>query len=294
MLLLIDYSSLLYRAFFSMPATLPAHAVHGFLNMLARLLGDRHPASLAIAVDEDWRPAFRVEAVPSYKAHRVSVLEDEDAEDAAEREALEAQEALGRAVLDAIGFGVVAAEGFEADDVIAALAARNRGAVQIVSGDRDLFALIRDPRVSVLYPRQGTSDLVTVDEAEVTRRYGIPGTAYGDFALLRGDPSDGLPGAKGIGDKTARRLIAEYGSLDAILASATLPPPLARKIDASRAYLDVARRVMLPVADAPVADVALALPSRPRHPQVLERLAHEYDLAGPVERVQRALARHEN
>jgi 5'-3' exonuclease len=301
MLLLVDYSSLLYRAFFSMPDSLPAHAVHGFLNMLARLLADRRPARLAIAVDEDWRPAFRVEAIPSYKAHRLAA---EDAESGAselerplgrervdeETEALEAQEALGRTVLDAMGFGVVGAEGFEADDVIATLAARDPGVVQIVSGDRDLFALIRDPRVSVLYPRRGTSDLLTVDEAQVTERYGIPGTAYGDFALLRGDPSDGLPGVRGIGEKTARHLIAEYGSLDAILESAALPASLARKIDASRPYLEVARRVVLPVADAPVADVSLALPTRPRHPQVLERLAHEHALAAAIERVQRALA----
>jgi 5'-3' exonuclease len=273
-----------------MPDSLPAHAVHGFLNMLARLLADRRPARLAIAVDEDWRPAFRVEAIPSYKAHRLAAEDAETGANDEETEALEAQEALGRTVLDAMGFGVVGAEGFEADDVIATLAVRDPGVVQIVSGDRDLFALIRDPKVSVLYPRRGTSDLVAVDEAYITERYGIPGTAYGDFALLRGDPSDGLPGARGIGEKTARRLIAEYGSLDAILKSDALPASLALKIDASRTYLDVARRVALPVADAPVADVSLALPARPRHPQVLDRLAQQYALAAAVERVQRALA----
>jgi 5'-3' exonuclease len=291
MLLLIDYSSLLYRAFFSMPAALPAHAVHGFLNMLARLLGDRRPEGVAVAVDDDWRPAFRVEAIPSYKAHRLASPDDETAEDAAAREALEAQEALGRTVLDAMGLAVVGAEGFEADDVIATLAARHRGVVQIVSGDRDLFALVRDPRVSVLYPRRGTSDLVTVDEGEITRRYGIPGTASGDFALLRGDPSDGLPGARGIGEKTAGCLIAEHGSLDGVLGSGALPLALARKIDASRAYLEVARRVIPPVADVPVTDVPMMLPSRPRHPRTLERLAREHELGGAIERVQSALAR---
>jgi 5'-3' exonuclease len=288
MLLVIDYSSLLYRAFFSMPGAVPAHAVHGFLNMLARLLGDRRPARLAIAVDEDWRPAFRVRAIPSYKAHRVATGEGEEDE---EDEELEAQEALGRTLLDAMGFGVVGARGFEADDVVATLAARERDRVEIVSGDRDLFALIRDPRVAVLYPLRGTSDLATVDEAEITRRYGIPGTAYGDFALLRGDPSDGLPGAGGIGERTARRLIAEHGSLAAVLESHTLPPAVARKIDASRAYLETARRVIPPVADAPVGDVPLALPSGPRHPRVLARLAREHELGRPIERVRRALDR---
>src|SRR5262245_10551621 len=135
MLLLIDYSSLLYRAFFSMPDSLPAHAVHGFLNMLARLLVDRRPRRLAIAVDEDWRPAFRVEAIPSYKAHRVAAGDDEGGDETQEaQEQIDAQEALGRTVLDAMGLGVVGAPGFEADDVVATLAARERGAVQIVSG----------------------------------------------------------------------------------------------------------------------------------------------------------------
>jgi 5'-3' exonuclease len=285
MLLLIDYSSLLYRAFFSMPDSLPAHAVHGFLNMLARLLGDRRPSRLAIAVDDDWRPAFRVDAVPSYKTHRVAGEDEEDP--------VAPQEALGRQVLDAMGLPVVGAPGFEADDVIATLVARERSSetVEIVSGDRDLFALVRDPTVSVLYPRRGTTDLVAVDEAEITKRYGIPGTAYGDFALLRGDPSDGLPGAKGIGAKTASRLISEHGSLAAVLRSTTLPPALAGKIDASREYLEAARRVIPPVRDVPVPDVSLALQSAPRHPVLLSRLAREYELEGPIERVRRALER---
>ena len=285
MLLLIDYSSLLYRAFFSMPDSLPAHAVHGFLNMLARLLGDRRPSRLAIAVDDDWRPAFRVDAIPSYKAHRVAAGDEVDP--------VAPQEALGRQVLDAMGLPVVGAPGFEADDVIATLVARERGAetVEIVSGDRDLFALVRDPNVSVLYPRRGTTDLVTVDEAEISRRYGIPGTAYGDFALLRGDPSDGLPGAKGIGARTASRLISEHGSLAAVLRSKALPPALAGKIDASREYLEAARRVIPPVRDAPLSDVSLALQSAPRHPDLLSRLAREYELEGAIERVTRALER---
>src|SRR5690242_9078403 len=149
--------------------------VYGFLNMLARLLGDQRPAGLAIAVDDDWRPAFRVEALPTYKAHRVA--RDEEDEDP-----IAPQEALGREVLTALGLSVVGAEGFEAEDVIATIAARTRGAVDVVSGDRDLFALVRDPDVRVLYPQTGVSKLTIVDEAEITRRYGIPGRAYGDFA----------------------------------------------------------------------------------------------------------------
>src|SRR5690606_11471878 len=146
--------------------------------------------------------------LPSYKAHRVADAEEEDP--------VAPQEAVGREVLRALGFAVVGAEGFEAEDVIATIAARCAEPVAIVSGDRDLFALVRDPDRWVLYPQTGVSKLVVVDEAEVTRRYGIPGRAYGVFALLRGDPSDGLPGVKGIGEKTAAKLVAQYGSLDAI------------------------------------------------------------------------------
>src|SRR6185295_10790379 len=187
MLMLIDYSSLLFRAFHSLPASVPMQGVLGFLNMLARLLADRHPDRLGVAVDDDWRPEFRVTALPTYKAHRVSD----------EPDPVEPQEALGREVLQALGIAVVGARGYEAEDVIATLAARAKEPVQVVSGDRDLFALVRDPDVRVLYPVTGVTKLLAVDEAEITRRYHIPGRAYGDFALLRGDPSDGLPGVPG-------------------------------------------------------------------------------------------------
>jgi 5'-3' exonuclease len=281
MLMLIDYSSLLFRAFHSLPERLPMRGVLGFLNMLARLLADRRPDSLAIAVDDDWRPAFRTRALPTYKAHRVSEEPDPVAP----------QEAVGREVLQALGIAVVGAAGYEAEDVIATLAARTRGPVAIVSGDRDLFALVRDPDVRVLYPLTGVTKLLEVDEAEITRRYGIPGRAYGDFALLRGDPSDGLPGVPGIGEKTASRLIAEHGSLAHLLARTDLPPTVARRLAAARDYLAAARRVVLPVATIPLPRVALDLPARPAHPRTLRRLAREHGLAGAVARVQAALPR---
>src|SRR5437870_4094085 len=280
MLLLIDYSSLLFRSFHTLPPSIPMHAVYGFLNMLARLVTDRRPRHLAIAVDEDWRPAFRVEALPSYKTHRLSD----------EPDPIAPQEALGREVLTALGVAVAGAVGFEAEDVIATLAARAREPVEIVSGDRDLFALVRDPRVRVLYPLTGVTKLLTVDEAEIHRRYGIPGRAYGDFALLRGDPSDGLPGVPGIGEKTAAALIARHGSLAAVLASRSLPPAVARRIEAARDYLAAARRVVPPVADVPLPRVSLALPARPAKPEVARRLAAEHRLDGVVARLEGALS----
>ena len=279
MLLLIDYSSLLFRTFHTIPSSVPMHSVYGFLNMLARLIADRHPERLAVAVDEDWRPAFRVDAITSYKAHRVSD----------EPDPIEPQEALGREVLAALGIAVVGAEGFEAEDVIATLAARARGPVDVVSGDRDLFAVVRDPDVRVLYPLTGVTKLLAVDEAEITRRYGIPGRAYGDFALLRGDPSDGLPGVPGIGEKTAAKLIAEHGSIARLLESRTLAPPIARRLEAARDYLAAARRVVLPVVDVPLPRVALDLPREPAHPRTLARLAAAHKLESPVRRVMEAI-----
>ena len=281
--MLIDYSSLLYRAFHSVPDSIAMHGVYGFLNMLARLLTDHRPSGLVIAVDDDWRPAFRVDALPSYKAHRVAAAEDGE-------DLVAPQEAVGREVLRALGFSVVGAEGFEAEDVIATIAARTSEPVAVVSGDRDLFALVHDPRVWVLYPMSGVSKLAVVDEAEITRRYGIPGRTYGDFALLRGDPSDGLPGVRGIGEKTASRLIAEHGSLDAILAATDLIPAVARKLDAGREYLAAARRVVLPVADVPLPAITLTLPMTPGQPRTLQTLAETHALDSPIERVLHALA----
>lgn len=281
MLILIDYSSLLYRAFHSLPDTVPMRGVYGFVNMLARLLTDQRPTGLVIAVDDDWRPAFRVDALPSYKLHRVAEVEEEDP--------IGPQEAVGREVLTARGLSVVGAAGFEAEDVIATLAARTRGPVAIVSGDRDLFALVRDPDVRVLYPQTGVSKLTVVDEAEITRRYGIPGRAYGDFALLRGDPSDGLPGVPGIGDKTAAKLVAEHGSLDVILAARGLAPAVARRLDAARDYLAAARRVVLPVADVPLPVVPTDLPRAPADVQALAELTSAHGLESPLRRLDQAL-----
>jgi 5'-3' exonuclease len=281
-LLLVDYSSLLYRAFHSLPASLPAGGVYGFLNMLARLVVDRRPVALGIAVDDDWRPEFRVAALPSYKSHRVAGPDDEP-------DPVLPQDAVGRQVLEALGVAVVGAEGFEAEDIIATLVARARQPVEIASGDRDLFALVRDPDVKVLYPLRGVTTLLEVDEREIAHRYAIPGRAYLDFALMRGDPSDGLPGVPGIGEKTAARLLARYGSLDAILAATDLPPAVAPRFEAARDYLAAARAVVPPVATIALPPVTLDIPARPAHPRVLERLAAEHELATPIRRLQQAL-----
>src|SRR6202023_190371 len=155
------------------------------------------------------------------------------------------QEPIIHAVLRAIGVEVIGAEGFEAEDVIASILPKVTGKVEIVTGDRDLFALVHDPDVCVLYTQQGIGRLLVVDEAEVERRYGIPGRSYGDFAVLRGDPSDGLPGVTGVGEKTAAQLVRRYKDLDGIIASGKLG-------EAANAYIQRARGAGARVAARPV------------------------------------------
>ena len=280
--LLVDGSSVMFRAFFGIPVTAfkapngqPVNAVRGFLDMLGRLVTDRKPKAIVVATDEDWRPAFRVEVIPSYKTQRL--------ERGAMPAELEPQEPIIRQVLDAIGVEVIGAAGFEAEDVIASLLPKISGKVEIVTGDRDLFALVRDPDVCVLYTQQGIGRLLVVDEAEVERRYGIPGRSYGDFAVLRGDPSDGLPGVPGVGEKTAAQLVRRFKNLDGIVASGRLG-------EAANAYIAQARRVGVPVNIAPVVQPRGTRPARPRDPGRLARLNETYGIGSVTDRLLHALA----
>ena len=279
MLLLIDYSSMLYRAYHSTPATIPMNGVWGILGMLAKLIADRRPQRLALAVDEDWRPEFRVNVLEMYKSQRVSDVPDP----------VTPQEIYGREVLQAVGFAVLGSRGYEAEDVIATLAERESGPVEILSGDRDLFDVVRDPDVKVLYPLKGVSVLEEVTEDWITAKYGIPGRRYGDFALLRGDPSDGLPGVAGIGEKTAARLIREHGSLDGLLNAKNLAPGVRSKLMAAEDYLSRARQVVLPVRNVPLGDYSLQLPSAPVDAEKLVEAAEEHRLKGALNRLLGAL-----
>lgn len=285
----------MYRALFSTPDSVrtpagePINAAHGFLNMLARLVSDQRPDLLACADDADWRPAWRVELVPTYKLHRT--LPDSPAVAAEER--LKNQIPVLWKVLELCGVPVIGHKGFEAEDIIGTLAARSEPRVAIFSGDRDLFQLVRDPDVRVLYPRRGTSDLIGVDESYVAKQYGIPARAYADFAVMRGDASDGLPGVKGIGDKMAAALLNKHGSLDGILAAAdaagsAAAGPLA-KIRRDRDYIERARTVVRIRQDVPIPETDLR-----RHPvdpgDDLWDFAREHGLAGGATRLLEALS----
>ena len=290
--LLVDAASLIYRALFSTPDTVtapdgsPINAAHGFLGMLARLISDHDPDFICCAADEDWRPQWRVDLIDSYKAVRA------DAGSAQEKaeELLAPQMPILFKILEGCGIAVVGHPGCEAEDVIGTLAERAPGRVAIVSGDRDLFQLVRDPKVVVLYPRRGVSKMDEVNEGYIEDRYGIPGRAYLDFAVLRGDPSDGLPGVRGIGEKLASSLVARYGSLDGVLEAATSSNPgvaigkVRRDID----YVKRATQVARIPTDLPLPKVDLVRPRNEPDPS-LYAVAKRAGLEGALRRLVEAM-----
>ena len=296
-LLLVDAPSLYFRAFFGVPTSAartddgqPVNAVRGFLDMLATLVRGRRPDRLVCALDYDWRPAWRVALLPSYKAHRLSPAGGEVVPDE-----LTPQVPVLLDVLAALGVPAVGAAGFEADDVLGTLASREPGPVEVVSGDRDLFQLVDDARpVRLLYVGRGVARLEVYDDAAVRARYGVPAAGYADFAALRGDPSDGLPGVPGVGEKTAARLIDRYGDLATLTAALDDPaagfaPGLRAKIAAAAGYLRVAPKVVLVERAVPVPPLDTTLPAAPAQPDRLLELAREWNLAGSVRRLVDAL-----
>ncbi len=299
-LMLLDTASLYFRAFYGVPETMtapdgtPVNAIRGLLDMIARLVRAREPGALIACLDADWRPAFRVAAIASYKAHRANPDGSEQIPPA-----LAAQIPVIGQVLTAAGICQASADGYEADDVIGTLAARSGGPVEIVTGDRDLFQLVDDERgVRVLYTGRGIAKLEVVDEAAVTSRYQIPSRGYAAFAALRGDPSDGLPGVPGVGEKTAAALVRQFGSVEAMLAAIDaghggFPAGSRAKLVAARAYLDVAMPVVRVAADAPVVlqpPSGGELPVRPPDPAALAALDERWDLGGSLGRTLAALA----
>lgn len=301
-LLLLDSASLYFRAYYGVPdrsaaGVTPTNAVRGFLDMAASLIERGRPTHLAACWDNDWRPAFRVSALPSYKAHRVGDAaggEDVPAD-------LEVQVPIIVEALTALGIARVGADGYEADDVIGTLAERHKGAmpVDIVTGDRDLFQLVDDAaKVRVIYTaRGGVRQPDLVDEAFLTDKYGVAtGRAYADLAVLRGDTSDGLPGVAGIGEKTAAKLITSYGTIGALRAAIDGGDPALKgaqraRLEAAGDYLDAAPRVVDVVRDIDLAvsETDLVLPDAVVDAALMSRLAVEHGLTSSFDRVLTAL-----
>jgi 5'-3' exonuclease len=315
--MLLDTPTLYYRAFFALPDSItapdgrPVNAVRGTLDFITHLVTHYRPDRLIACFDADWRPAFRVELLPSYKAHRVVGEVARASAEAGEKGAASAsveevpdtltpQVQMLLEVLAAFGIADGWAPGFEADDAIAAYTALHRakdgGPVDVVSGDRDMFQLISDAEgVRVFNIARGVAKLEVLGDTELTAKYGVVGAQYADFATLRGDASDGLPGVAGIGEKTASALLAEYGSLTGLLAAAgdatsSVKPAVRKKLEAATDYLAVAPRVVQVRADAPVTAAESALPAVPAHPDELEKLAAQYGLANPIKRLAKVLA----
>ncbi|MGW5231387.1 5'-3' exonuclease [Streptomyces nodosus] len=302
-LMLLDTASLYFRAYFGVPDSVkapdgtPVNAVRGLLDFIDRLVKDHRPDDLVACMDADWRPHWRVELIPSYKAHRVAEEHAAGPDEEQVPDTLSPQVPVIEEVLDAVGIARVGVEGYEADDVIGTFTTRARGPVDIVTGDRDLYQLVDDARgVRVLYPLRGVGTLQLTDEAFLREKYGTDGPGYADLALLRGDPSDGLPGVPGIGEKTAAKLLAEFGDLAGIMAAvddpaSKLSPAQRKRLDAARPYVAVAPRVVRVAADVPLPAVDPALPRAPRDPAALDALTARWGLGGSLERLLGTLRR---
>jgi len=297
-LLVVDAASLYFRAYFGIPESAarapdgaPVNAVRGFLDMVASLIRTRRPDRLVCALDADWRPAWRVDLLPQYKAQRLTGAGGELVPDG-----LVPQVPVIEQALAALGIAAVGVPGYEADDVIGALAAREPGPVEVATGDRDLFQVIDDARgVRVLYCGRGVAKLEVMDDAALRTRCGVAPSGYADFAALRGDPSDGLPGVAGVGEKTAARLVTRYGGVAGIVAALDDPdagfaPGLRTKLLAARDYLAVAPKVVQVALDAPVPDHDPKLPTVPKDPDRLMALAEKWGLASSVRRLVDACA----
>jgi 5'-3' exonuclease len=294
--LLLDVSSLMYRSFFAMgddvrsPDGRSIGAVHGYLDMVRRLIVSRRPDEVVHVYDHEWRPMARTDIYPGYKSKRQP-----------DPEGLPEQFPLLHQVLDLTGMPQAQTEGWEAEDAIGALCARAdpTDRVEMVSGDRDLLQLVRDPGVKLLYTLRGVTELREFDEATVLEVYGVPADRYADFAILRGDPSDDLPGVRGVGQKTARELVLAYPTLDDLLAdtAASEPwpgplkgkPALRARLREAAQYIAAMRRIVPVNADAPL-DVWRGT----RDDDALAALAEELGVRGPVQRLVAAMVSAED
>ncbi|GGQ59964.1 5'-3' exonuclease [Couchioplanes caeruleus subsp. azureus] len=296
-LLAVDAPSLYFRAFHGIPESAartgagePVNAIRGFLDMLAQLIRTRRPGRVVCALDADWRPAWRVALVPSYKRHRVAHGDVEEVP-----AALEKQIPVLLQVLEAVGIPAFGVAGYEADDVLGTLAATQPAPVEVVSGDRDLFQLVDDARgTRLLYCGRGVAKLEDSDDAAVQAKYGVPPRWYADFAAMRGDPSDGLPGVPGVGEKTAARLIARYGGVEQIVAALDDPasgfaPGVRTKLLAAQDYLAAALPVCRVARDVPLPPFDATLPRAPKDADALLALAERWNLAGSARRLVDAL-----
>ena len=295
-LMLLDSASLWYRAYFGMPDTLvspsgePVNAIRGYLDMTARLLSIYKPNRLVACIEGDWRPSWRVDLFPEYKANR---LDEEGAEE--EPDTLGPQIPILLDLLEAFGIPLVGVDDYEADDVMASFAVRENGPIKIVTGDRDLFQLVDDKRkVSVVYLAKGISNHDHVDLKWISDKYEIPGDRYALFAMIRGDASDGLPGIRGIGEKGAAIIAKNFETLPEVMAAAKkdderLTPNLRKKLLESTEYAKIAPKLVFCALDVPLPKMDLSLPKKPDNLDEIYQYQKDYGLGASVDRLIAAL-----
>jgi 5'-3' exonuclease len=296
-LMLLDSASLWYRAYYGMPDTLlspsgmPVNAIRGYLDMTARLVSMYSPNRLVACIEGDWRPSWRVDLWPDYKANRLEVGSDEEEEP----ETLTPQIPVLLDLIDAFGIPMVGVDDYEADDVMATFATNEKGPIRVVTGDRDLFQLVDDSRdIKIVYLAKGITNHDLVDNAFVAEKYSIPGDRYALFAMFRGDPSDGLPGVKGIGEKGAALIANNFATTDEALAAAlagdpALPAPLAKKIIAGEEYLKIAPTLVHCARDVALPSMDLSIPKKPSDLSQIYQMKDEYGLGASVDRLIAAL-----
>jgi 5'-3' exonuclease len=296
-LMLLDSASLWYRAYYGMPDTLlsptgmPVNAIRGYLDMTARLIGMYSPDRIVACIEGDWRPSWRVDIFPAYKAHRL----EEESDEEEEPETLTPQIPVLLDLLDAFGIPMLGVDDYEADDVMATFAVREKGPIRVVTGDRDLFQLVDDKRdVKVVYLAKGISQHDLVDIKWVAEKYGIPGDRYALFAMFRGDPSDGLPGVRGIGEKGAALIANNFATVEEALAAAhaeneVLSKSLAKKIIEGTEYLKIAPTLVHCARDVSIPQMKIAMPQKPADLSDIYRIKDEYGLGASVDRLISAL-----
>jgi 5'-3' exonuclease len=296
-LMLLDSASLWYRAYYGMPDTLlspegePVNAIRGYLDMTARLIGMYKPNRIVACIEGDWRPTWRVELFPAYKANR---LED-GSEEEEEPETLTPQIPILLDLLDAFNIPMVGVDDYEADDVMATFATREKGPIRVVTGDRDLFQLVDDSAdIKVVYLARGITNHDLVDTRWVADKYSIPGDRYALFAMFRGDPSDGLPGVRGIGEKGAATIANHFATVEEALAGAraghpSLSPSLAKKIIKGEEYLKIAPTLVHCARDVALPQLDISLPSKPADLSQIYQMRDRYGLGASVDRLIAAL-----
>ncbi len=295
-LLLIDSASLWYRAYYGMPDTLvspdgiPINAIRGFLDMTARLITQYQPNRIVACLEGDWRPTWRTDLFPGYKANRVDEEGEED-----EPDTLAPQIPLLLDLLDLFGFPMVGVDNYEADDLIATFSINESGPIHIVTGDRDLFQLVDDERrVRVIYLAKGFSQQEVVDRNWIAAKYGIPGDRYALFAMIRGDASDGLPGVRGIGEKGAAIIANAFTTIEQVLEAAhhddeRLTPLLRKRLIEGSDYIAIAPKLVHCALDVPLPQMTLNLPPAPKDLSEIYAFKERYGLGASVDRLIAAL-----